>query len=132
MATIKRQPKTEEKVSSVEQKAMVTPRKRKPAEVATVTEPVKTARNKKKKVPLVLYEATEKHPAQVQVHEEDVLQGHWSSVITSSAVKPSDKEKYQLRVEMLLKALKEAREDANASYVEEQNFSADLVSYLFG
>lgn len=96
------------------------------------TEPARTSRYKKKKVPLVKYPATDKHPAQVDVIEEDVLQGHWSAVFSSTAVPQSAKDDLVSKVESLLKQVKEAREEANSKKVEDKKISNLLLSWLFG
>ena len=45
------------------------------------TDPTQTARIKKVQKPIVLYDATEHHPAQTQLITEDVLVGDWTQIL---------------------------------------------------
>jgi hypothetical protein len=79
------------------------------------TPSITTARPKKVHKAIVLYPATEKHPAQTQLIQEDVIVGHWKQVRMSGAIQPQQKAKLLKRVEKLQKAVKFAREEANSS-----------------
>lgn len=74
---------------------------------------VKTHRTKKTQKPIVLYDATDKHPAQTQLITEDVLAGHWSAIKHSGSMPKTEKVALMGRIEKLLNAVKEAREQAN-------------------
>ncbi len=78
------------------------------------TQPTETQRTKKVQKPLVLYPATDKHPAQTQIVTEDVIAGFWSTVKHSAAIPAPKKEEIVKRVDKLLIAIKEAREEANS------------------
>ena len=52
------------------------------------TEAIKTQRTKKVQRPIVLYDATEHHPAQTQLITEDVVAGYWNTVKYSGAPQP--------------------------------------------
>ena len=77
------------------------------------TEPTKTHRTKKVVRPLVLYPATPEHPAQTQVVQEDIIAGYWQTVKHSGAMPKPEKAKLIARIDMLARAVKEAREAAN-------------------
>lgn len=77
------------------------------------TDPVQTHRTKKTQKPIVLYPATDKHPAQTQLVTEDELSGYWSATKFSGAMPRPDKLALQERIEKLLQAVKQAREAAN-------------------
>lgn len=77
------------------------------------TEATQTHRTKKVQKPIVLYPATPEHPAQTQVITEDVIAGFWSQVKHSGAMPKPEKEVLVERVEKLLQAVKQAREEAN-------------------
>lgn len=67
----------------------------------------------KKQIPIVLYEATDKHPAQTQLITEDVPIGtvvtqEWSGMIT-----PAEKAELLNRCEILYRAVRKARSRAN-------------------
>lgn len=77
------------------------------------TDVVSQHRTKKVQKPIVLYPATEQHPAQTQLITEDVIAGFWRQVKHSGAMPKPEKEALADRVEKLLQAVKQAREEAN-------------------
>ncbi|HSO00819.1 MAG TPA: hypothetical protein VLS89_21155 [Candidatus Nanopelagicales bacterium] len=96
------------------------------------TEPVQTARTKKIPRNHVKAEATEKHPAQVEVYHEDVVVGYWKTVKFSGALPARRVNELLERVEKLQKAVKFAREEANNQTAEEQKVGAAVLGYVFG
>jgi len=97
-----------------------------------VSAPVETIRSKKVPKVQVLYEATDKHPAQVQAYNEDVLVGYWKSVNFAAALSPAEKREIQARLTKLVEAVKKAREQANSLDVQEQHVSEAVFDYLWG
>lgn len=95
-----------------------------------VTEPVKSLRGKKVKRVLVKVEATEHHPAQADVVEEDVIVGTWSAVALSGALPETRRKQLLERVDALRKAVKQAREEANSIKVEEVNIGKSLADFI--
>lgn len=81
------------------------------------TEPVRTIRTKKVPRNHVKAEATEKHPAQVEVYYEDVSIGYWTTVKFSGALPAKRVSELLERVEKLQHAVKFAREEANNTEV---------------
>ena len=79
------------------------------------TEPVKTGRTKKVQKPIVLFPATEQHPAQTQLITEDVLAGYWTTIRYTHRVSADKKSAALGRVGKLLDAVKVARERANST-----------------
>lgn len=73
-----------------------------------------THRTKKVAKPIVLYPATEEHPAQCQMVSEDVIAGHWNQVNYSGAMPIKDKKELLIRINKLIHAVKMAREEANS------------------
>ncbi|HEY7349449.1 MAG TPA: hypothetical protein VH599_14130 [Ktedonobacterales bacterium] len=96
------------------------------------TEPVQTLRTKKVPRNHVKAEATEKHPAQVEVYYEDVTVGFWRTVKFSGALPAQRVNELLERVERLQEAVKFAREEANNLEVEEQKVGEKFFKYLFG
>jgi hypothetical protein len=95
------------------------------------TAPVQTHRTRKTIRPIVLYPATERHPAQTQLVTEDVLAGYWNTIKQSGALPKPRKQELAERVETLLQAVKQAREAAND--IDEVKASAvanTIFSYL--
>jgi len=97
---------------------------------ARAVEKIRTMAQKKV---YVLYPATEKHPAQVQLVDEQVPVGtireqEWSSMLT-----PTDKGHLLDRCEVLLRAVKKARARANEAEVDVSAKIGDsLIGYVFG
>jgi hypothetical protein len=96
------------------------------------TEPVQTLRTRKVPRNHVKAEATEKHPAQVEVYHEDVTVGYWRTVKFSGALPASRVNELIDRVEKLQAAVKFAREDANGTEVEDRKVGERVLGYLFG
>ncbi|MEU0214077.1 hypothetical protein ABZ281_02775 [Streptomyces sp. NPDC006265] len=86
-----------------------------------------------KKVPRnhVLAQATDKHPAQVQVWHEDIPVGTWSTVKFSGALPASHVKAMLARVQALRDAVKYAREAANATEITQMHVAGPLLDYLF-
>lgn len=96
------------------------------------TEPTRTQRTQKVQRPIVLYDATEHHPAQTQLITEDVVVGSWNTVKFSGAIPTPQKKEIVERIEKLTKAVKFAREEANTQEVERKHLGKEVFDYLFG
>lgn len=96
------------------------------------TDPVRTIRTKKVPRNHVKAEATEKHPAQVEVYYEDVPIGYWTTVKFSGALPARRVNELVERVEKLQQAVKFAREEANGVEVIDERVSDAVFGYLFG
>jgi hypothetical protein len=90
-------------------------------------------RTKKEKKPLVLYPATDKHPAQTQVLDVDtvtgtILEQEWSALIT-----PTMKAELLDRVETLYRAVTKARSKANDHSVDTagKKIGETLLDFVF-
>ncbi len=103
-----------------------------PSSDAWKTEPVKTIKTKKIPRNHVKAEATEKHPAQVEVYYEDVPVGYWTTVKFSGALPAVRVNELLGRVEALQTAVKFAREEANGTAVTDQHVGEAVFGYLFG
>lgn len=95
------------------------------------TEPVQTLRTFKTPRNHVKAEATEHHPAQVEVYYEDVTIGYWRTVKFSGALPARQVNEMLERLEKLSQAVKFAREEANNSQTEEQRVGERIFQYLF-
>jgi hypothetical protein len=93
-----------------------------------VTQTVRT-----KKVPKnwVKAEATDKHPAQVEIFHEDVIVGTWSKKEFSGALPATRVNELITRVEALQTAVKFAREEANNTEVTNAQAGKAVFDYLF-
>lgn len=95
------------------------------------TPPKQTAKTKKISKPVVLYEATKEHPAQVKEVSEDIIEGTWSLINFSGALPQDQITEMLRRVDKLLKAVVIAREEANSAAIEEQQIAQPIFNYLF-
>lgn len=96
------------------------------------SKPVTTHRTKKVVKPLVLFPATDKHPAQTDKIIEDVVVGFWDTVKMSGAVEEKAKKALLKKVETLLDAVKTAREEANNSEAPKVEVGQEVLGYIFG
>ncbi|WP_431774970.1 hypothetical protein [Streptomyces cucumeris] len=103
-----------------------------PSTDAWKTEAVRTVRTKKVPRNHVKAEATEKHPAQVEVYYEDIPVGYWTTVKFSGALPARRVNELLARVEKLQQAVKFAREEANGAEVTDQRVGDVVFGYLFG
>ncbi len=95
------------------------------------TEPVQTLKTFKMPRNHVKAEATEHHPAQVEVYYEDVTIGYWRTVKFSGALPAQRIHELLNRLEKLQQAVKFAREEANNAEAEEQRVGDRIFNYLF-
>ncbi|HTK10692.1 MAG TPA: hypothetical protein VL485_26195 [Ktedonobacteraceae bacterium] len=95
------------------------------------TEPIQTTKTKKIPRNHVKAEATEKHPAQVEVYYEDVVVGNWRTIKFSGALPSQRVNELLNRVEKLQEAVKFAREEANGLETTEHKMGAKILGYLF-
>lgn len=93
---------------------------------------VSTVRREKRKVVLVKYEATDKHPAQTEVYDNDVPVGYWDQVRESGALPQEKVTAMWERAGQLLAAVRVARQQANSIEVaRRRGGAAQLLDYLF-
>ena len=102
-----------------------------PSTDAYKTEPVRTMRTKKVPRNHVKAEATDKHPAQVEVYYEDVTVGTWTTTKFSGALPAQRVHELEARVEKLAHAVKFAREEANGHEVTDQRVGESVFGFLF-
>ena len=102
-----------------------------PTQDSYATEAVETVRTKKVPRNHVKAEATEKHPAQVDVYYEDIPMGYWRIVKFSGALPARRVATLLERVEKLQRAVKFAREEANAIEAKNQKVGDAFFAYLF-
>ncbi len=95
------------------------------------TEPVLTTRTKKVNKPIVLYPATEKHPAQTQLVVEDVSVGTWETRRFSGALPVDERRKLLDKIERLQHAVKSAREAANTVDAPTQEVGSKIFGWIF-
>ncbi|HEX2314234.1 MAG TPA: hypothetical protein VHJ17_10885 [Thermomonospora sp.] len=95
------------------------------------TEPVRTVKTKKVPRNHVKAEATDKHPAQVEVYYEDIPVGYWTTVRFSGALPARRVNDLLDRLDRLQTAVKFAREEANGAEVTDRHVGEAVFGYLF-
>lgn len=95
-----------------------------------VSAPRVTIRNEKVPQSLVMYDATEQHPAQVQAYNKDVPIGEWTKILHSGMITPTDKKKMLERVDRLSRAVKKARMRANDTDVVNVHVAHTIFDYI--
>lgn len=94
--------------------------------------PAQTVRTKKVPKTAVVVPATDKHPAQVQVWQEDLPVGDWTTVKFSGAVPQARVTELLSRIENLRQAVKYAREHANGVEVLDKKIGEAVFEYILG
>jgi len=92
--------------------------------------PSKSYRTKKVMKNHVKAQATDKHPAQVEVYTEDVQVGYWTTKKWSGALTPSEKADLLERMDNLIQAVKRARQRANDCEAVRANIADTLFKYI--
>ncbi len=95
------------------------------------TEAIQTIKTKKIPRNHVKAEATENHPAQVEVYYEDVVVGNWRTIKYSGALPAARVNELLARVELLQEAVKFACEAANNYEVSDQKVGKTIFDFLF-
>lgn len=95
------------------------------------TDALRSAKTKKVPRNHVKAEATEHHPAQVEVYHEDTVVGYWTNIKYSGALSQTRKDQLMERTEKLLKAVKMAREEANSTKVDSSYAAYSLFGFIF-
>lgn len=94
------------------------------------TKPSAKVRTDKVPERFVKAEATDKHPAQVEILYLDKVVGTWLTTKFSGALKPEQKRDLVERVSKLLAAVKTARGEANSTVVEDKKIGQAVFDYL--
>jgi hypothetical protein len=100
------------------------------AVAAYVADPVTTHRTKKVLKNHIKYEATDRHPAQVETFTEDVVDGYWTLVRRSGALPLQRKAELLQRIETLRAAVAEAHQRAGRVDVDDVEVARPLFDYL--
>ena len=103
----------------------------KPEVDSYVSRPARTNRTRKVPKNHVKYEATQEHPAQVEMYMEDVWVGTWTTVKFSGAIPAAVRNSMLDRLRKLIEAVKTAREEANGMEVRGVKVGAALLGYIF-
>ena len=94
--------------------------------------PEKTFRTRKEVRHKVLYEATDKHPAQIEKWNENVNVGTFTTNVWSGSLSPAEKSELLSRLDELERAAKKARQRANCQEVVDAHIGKVLTDFLLG
>lgn len=96
------------------------------------SEPQQTFKMIKVPASYIAVAATDKHPAQATMFQEDVSIGTWTTTKLSSRISRITQRMLISRVERLATAVKLARESANTVTQEDLHAGAAILGYVFG
>lgn len=97
-----------------------------------VTKPVETVRSRKVEDVLVLIQPTQYHPGQAKTTFVDKNVGKWQTVHKSGALSPLEKSQYLSRLDILIQAIKKARQRANDQDVKTVKIGQKLFNFIDG
>jgi hypothetical protein len=92
--------------------------------------PVLTQRTELTHKPIVLYDATDRHPAQTQLLQEQLPVGRWETVKQSGAIPATRKRVLLERIDRLIYAVKIARAKANATEAPDVKVGRAIFEYI--
>ncbi|QDH48462.1 hypothetical protein SEA_ZIKO_124 [Gordonia phage Ziko] len=99
---------------------------------AYASQVVQTTRTRKVPRHYELSPATKEHKAQVEMYYEDKVVGTWSTRKFSGAMPSDEVDAIVHRIEDLQRAVKQAREKANSTAVEDKKIGDSILNYVFG
>jgi hypothetical protein len=94
------------------------------------TAPVQSHRTSKETVPIVKYDATDKHPAQTELITKDTIVGHWSQVKQSGALPQVERERLLKKIAKVIAAVEAAIVEANSITVEDKFVGSGIADYI--
>jgi hypothetical protein len=94
------------------------------------SKPIEKLKSLKKKVPITLAEATDKHPAQVKLEEDTVYIGKWTEIAYSGKVSPSTKKAWIQKISKVLQDVELARLKANSNLIEQKRIGGEILNFI--
>jgi len=95
------------------------------------SDPLVTKRTEKAVRHKVLYDATDKHPAQIEKWNEDVPVAAITTIHRSGMWTPARKAATLGRLDKLIRSVKKARQRANTTEVEDLHVAKAMLDYVF-
>jgi hypothetical protein len=87
-------------------------------------------RSIKKNVPITLAPATDKHPAQVQLAQDEFQVGQYKTTYASGRISPSQKSDLLQRIDDLILAVKQAKAKANTAEVNQIKVGESIFDFV--
>lgn len=100
--------------------------------VYVIVPPIMTTKSKKVRKYNTVAPATDKHPAQVDPVDVDVIVGDWETKHFSGAMPVTRKQDIIERLAKLIAAVQQAREDANTTPVTDFKVGDKVLAYVYG
>ena len=100
------------------------------AGVWSIAHPEETMKTMKTTKSKVLYEATDKHPAQIDKWEEVENVGKYTKFVWCGMVTPARKSQLLDRIDTLIRAVKKARQRANSVEVVSVNVGKSIMDFI--
>jgi len=80
--------------------------------------------------PVVMYEATKEHPAQVKEASKTITVGKYSTTSWSGMITPAEKSVLLGKIDKLIRAFKQARQRANTTEVVKKSIGEAIFDYI--
>lgn len=94
--------------------------------------PVRAQKTEKKPVHKVVVEPTKEHPAQVTSWNENVVVGTFTTRLWTGTISPGKKSEVLGRVDKMIRAVKKARQRANATSVVKADIGKKILDFVLG
>lgn len=82
--------------------------------------------------PVVLYDATKEHPAQIKEVSKTRNVGKYVTIIWSGMITPAEKSALLGRIDKLIRAFKQARQRANTTEVVKRTIGKEIFDFING
>jgi hypothetical protein len=92
--------------------------------------PITSQKQERKKAHQIIVPATDRHPAQVETWDENVVVGTYTTNIICGMISPGEKSDYLERIDTLIQAVKQARQRANNTDVVNKNIGNKLYNFI--
>jgi hypothetical protein len=99
--------------------------------VYVIDPPIMTTRSKKVRKYNTVAPATDKHPAQMDPVDEDIIVGDWETKHFSGATTVTRKQEIIERLVKLIAAVQQAREEANTTEVVDFKVGDKILGYVY-
>lgn len=98
--------------------------------VHQTVKPESTNKTEKDRVVIVKFEATDKHPAQTELFDKDIIVGHYEKACKTGKFTPAQKHKLISYIDGCIVAVKRAKARANETIVEKEKIGKSLFDEM--
>lgn len=97
-----------------------------------ITEPYLSFRSEKTRKALIAAPATDKHPAQVSIYDDEKQVGKYETTYLSGKITPTQKSELLANIDSLISAVKDARARANNVNVLTPSVGKEIFAFIHG